>query len=119
MDSDLDHPVSEMNNHSKESIEAVQLSISITKERAATQITQATVDSDLDPPVSEMNNHSKESIEAVQLSISITKERAATLVTQATNDNSNIEPNAGKSFVLALSSSTTEQYQMVRSLTVD
>jgi hypothetical protein len=48
-----------------------------------------------------MNNHSKESIEAVRLSISITKERAATLITQTTKDNSNIEPNAGKSFVLA------------------
>ena len=44
VDSDLDPPVSEMNNHSNESIEAVQLSISITKERAAAQITQATND---------------------------------------------------------------------------
>ncbi|CAB3986655.1 Hypothetical predicted protein [Paramuricea clavata] len=81
-------------------------------------VNQPTVDSDLDPPVSEMNNHSKESIEAVQLSISVTKERAATPITQATNDNSNIEPNVGKSFVLACTS-TTEQYRMVRSLTVD
>ncbi|CAB3984845.1 Hypothetical predicted protein [Paramuricea clavata] len=64
-------------------------------------VNQPTVDSDLDPPVSEMNNHSKESIEAVQLSISVTKEPAATPITQATNDNSNIEPNVGKSFVLA------------------
>ena len=64
-------------------------------------VNQPTVDSDLDPPVSEMNNYSKESIEAVQLSISVTKEREATPITQATNDNSNIEPNVGKSFVLA------------------
>ncbi|CAB4036726.1 Hypothetical predicted protein [Paramuricea clavata] len=39
-----DPPVSEMNNQSNESIEAVQLSIYFTKERAATQITQATND---------------------------------------------------------------------------
>ncbi|CAB3982124.1 Hypothetical predicted protein [Paramuricea clavata] len=64
-------------------------------------VNQPTMDLDLDPPVSEINNHSKESIEAVQLSISVTKERAATPITQATNDNSNIEPNVGKSFVLA------------------
>ena len=42
VNSELDPPVSEMNNHSNESIEGVQLSISITKERAATQTTHAT-----------------------------------------------------------------------------
>ncbi|CAB4025434.1 Hypothetical predicted protein, partial [Paramuricea clavata] len=50
VDSDLDPPVSEMNNHSKESIEAVQLPIYVTKEKAATLITQATNDnSNIEP----------------------------------------------------------------------
>lgn len=67
VDSDLDPPLSDMNNHSKESIGAVQHSISTTKERAATQITQATNDiNNIEPKAgksSVLEAHQQNSIE--------------------------------------------------------